>query len=236
MTQYNTLNLKLPNSQINKLKFGIKNGTEVTLKLSSNVVGDSNDENNFPHKLLFTNTQVLRLCIVFPNGLSANIKISKTQSDKIGQSIFRSTFRTITKNWIAFNEKLLKPLAKSVLLPVVLTAAASAIDAVIHKKMFGSGHHSELSSRMTTSIILNEELNDIMKRVKSHEESGLLIKDISKTIKNQGKEQKSGFFSMSLETLGAGLLGNLIKGKDTIRAGEGMIRVGKDTIRAGQDF
>ena len=89
MTQYNTLNLKLPNSQINKLKSGLKNGTEVTLKLSSNVVGDSNDENNFPHKLLFTNTQVSRLCIVFPNGLSANIKISKTQSHKIGQSIFR---------------------------------------------------------------------------------------------------------------------------------------------------
>ena len=53
MTQYNALNLKLPNSQLNKLKSGIKNGTELTLKLSSNVVGDSNDENNFPHKLLF---------------------------------------------------------------------------------------------------------------------------------------------------------------------------------------
>ena len=89
---------------------------------------------------------------------------------------------------------------------------------------------------MTTSIILNEELNDIMKRVKSHEESGLLIKGISKTIKNEEKEQKSRFFSMSLDTLGASLLGNLIKGKDTIRAGEGMIRVGKGTIRAGQDF
>ena len=61
MTQYNTLNVKLSNSQLNKLKLGIKNGTEVTLKLSSNVVGDSNDENNFPHKLLLTNTQVLKL-------------------------------------------------------------------------------------------------------------------------------------------------------------------------------
>ena len=57
MTQYNTLNAKLSNSQLNKLKFGIKNGTEVTLKLSSNVVRDSNDENNFPHKLLLTNTK-----------------------------------------------------------------------------------------------------------------------------------------------------------------------------------
>ena len=56
MTQYNTLNLKLSNSQLNKLKSGIKNGTEVTLKLSSNVAGDSNDEHNFPHKLSLTNT------------------------------------------------------------------------------------------------------------------------------------------------------------------------------------
>ena len=63
MTQYNTLSVKLSNSQLNKLKSGIKNGTEVTLKLSSNVGGDSNDENNFPHRLLLTNTQVSkRLC------------------------------------------------------------------------------------------------------------------------------------------------------------------------------
>ena len=61
MTQYNTLNVKLSNSQLNKLKFGIKYGTEVTLKLSSNVLGDSNDENNFPHKLVLTNAQVSKL-------------------------------------------------------------------------------------------------------------------------------------------------------------------------------
>ena len=52
MSQYNTLNVKLSNSQINKLKLGVKNGTEVTLKISSNVVGDSNDQSNFPHNLL----------------------------------------------------------------------------------------------------------------------------------------------------------------------------------------
>ena len=61
MTQYNTLNVKLSNSQLNRLKSGIKNGPQVTLKLSSNVDDDSNDENNFPHKLLLTNTQVSRL-------------------------------------------------------------------------------------------------------------------------------------------------------------------------------
>ena len=86
MTQYNILNLKLSNSQINKLKSGTKNGTEVTLKLSSNVVGDSNHENNFPHNMLLTNTQVLRLRKAFASGSAANTKLSKTQLQKIGQS------------------------------------------------------------------------------------------------------------------------------------------------------
>ena len=71
MTQYNTLNVKLSNSQLNKLKSGIKTVTKVTLKLSSNVVDDSNDENNFPDKLLLANTQVSRLCKAFANN-SAN--------------------------------------------------------------------------------------------------------------------------------------------------------------------
>ena len=86
MTQYNNLNIKLSNFQLNELKYGIKNSTEVTLRLSSNVVGDSNDENNFPHKLLLTNTQVSRLPKGFANNSSAYIKLSKTQLHKIGQS------------------------------------------------------------------------------------------------------------------------------------------------------
>ena len=73
MSQYNTLNVKLSNSQLNKLKSAIKNGTKVTLRLSSNVFGDSNDENNFPHQLLLTNTQVSRLRKAFANDSSASI-------------------------------------------------------------------------------------------------------------------------------------------------------------------
>ena len=72
-------------SQLNKFKSGTKNGTEVTLKISSNVVGDSNDENNFPHKLLLTNTQVSNLSKAFANNSTANIKLSKTQLHKTGQ-------------------------------------------------------------------------------------------------------------------------------------------------------
>ena len=79
MAQYNTLNVKLSNSRFHKLESRIKNGTEITLKVSSNVVEDSNDENNFPHKLLLTNTQIF---VNFP----ANIKLSKIQLHKIGLS------------------------------------------------------------------------------------------------------------------------------------------------------
>ena len=77
MTQYNTLNVKLSNSQLNKLKSGIKNGTELILNLSSNVVGSSNDKTNFPHKLLLTIAQVSRIRKAFANSLQANIKFSK---------------------------------------------------------------------------------------------------------------------------------------------------------------
>ena len=86
MTQYNTLNVKLSHSQLNKLKSGINNGTEVNFKVSSNFIGDSNDDNNFLHKLLLTNTNVSRLRKAFANGSSANIKLSKTQLREIGQS------------------------------------------------------------------------------------------------------------------------------------------------------
>ena len=83
MTQCNTLNVKLSNSQLNKLKSGINNGTEVTLKISSNIVGESNDENSFPHKLLLTDTQVSRLRKGFTNSSSANIKLSFAKNKTI---------------------------------------------------------------------------------------------------------------------------------------------------------
>ena len=78
MTRYNSLNVKLSNTQLNKSKLGITNGPEVTLNLSSNVIGDSNDEANFPLKLLLTDTQNSRLSKAFADNLSANIKLSKT--------------------------------------------------------------------------------------------------------------------------------------------------------------
>ena len=68
MTQYNILNVKLSNSQLNKLKSGVKNGTEVTLNVSSKLIGNCNDETNFPHKILLTDTEVSKICKVFANG------------------------------------------------------------------------------------------------------------------------------------------------------------------------
>ena len=105
-------------------------------------------------------------------------------------------------------------------------AAALTTDAAIHKKMLRSG--------FTSLIISNKEMNDIIKIIKSPKESGLLMRDVSETIKNEAKEQKGGFLSMLLGTLGASLLGNLWAGKDTIRAGEWTIRAGEGTIRAGE--
>ena len=74
MTQYNSLNVKLSNSQLNKLKSAIKNKTKVVLRLSWNMVGNSNDETNFPHKLLLTNRKVINLRKAFANYLSTDIK------------------------------------------------------------------------------------------------------------------------------------------------------------------
>ena len=85
MTQYNTSNVKLSNSQLNKLKSGIKNGTEVTLNLSSYFIGNSKDETHFPHKLSLTDTEVSKIRRAFANGFSANIKFSKTQLSKMIQ-------------------------------------------------------------------------------------------------------------------------------------------------------
>ena len=121
----------------------------------------------------------------------------------------------------------IKPLAKSVLVPLGLTAAASAADAGIHKKILGSGHNNR------TLIILNDETDDILKIVKSLEDSGVLLKGVSETIQIEAKEQRGGFLSMLLGTLGASLLGDLLtknlSGKGTIRAGKGVIRAGYES-------
>ena len=86
MTQYNSLKVKLSNSQLNKFKSAIKNETDVVLRLSSNMIGDSNNKANFPHELLLTDRQVSSIRKAFANNSSINIKLSKTQLSKMIQS------------------------------------------------------------------------------------------------------------------------------------------------------
>ena len=128
-------------------------------------------------------------------------------------------------------KSVIKPLAKSVLIPLGLTAAASAADAGIHKKILGSGHNNN-----TTLIISNHEMDDILKIVKSLEDSGVLLKGVSETIQHEAREQRGGFLSMLLGTLGASLLGDILSkglsGKGKIRAGEGTIRAGYGSKRS----
>ena len=125
--------------------------------------------------------------------------------------------------------KVAMPLAKKVLAPLGISAAMSAIDGSIKKKMFGSG--ATKGAGTTTLIISNDEMDDILKIVKSLENSGLLLKGVSETIQHEAKEQRGGFLSMLLGTLGASLPGDILSGKGVIRAGEGTIRAGYGSRR-----
>ena len=146
MTQYNPLTVKLSNSQINKLKSAIKNSTEETF----NIDGDSNDENDFSHKLLLTSTQVSKLRKAFANTCSANIKLWKTRLRKIEESrwFLDRLSGLLLKTELPLTGNVLKPLAKSVFIPLGLTEAASATNAATHKKLLWFG--------FKTLIISNE--------------------------------------------------------------------------------
>ena len=172
MTQYNSLNVKLSNSQLNKLKSSIKNETDVVLRISSNMVGNSNDNTNISHELLLSDRQVANIRKAFANHSSTDIKLSKTQLSKMIQSggFLGRLLGPLLKTGLPLMKSVIKPLAKSVLIPLGLAAAASAADAGIHKKILGSGHNN------TTLIISNDEMDDILKTVKSLEDYGVFIK------------------------------------------------------------
>ena len=190
--QYNSLNIKLSNSRLNKLK----NKTEVVLILSSNMVGD--DDTNFPHKLLLTNRQVANIREAFANYLSADINLSKTQLSKMTQLVgfLGSLLGLLLKTGLPLMKNVIKPLAKSVLVPSGVTAAA-ATDAGMHKRILG--YDRPLSSALpyghswhnnTILIISNDEIKDIVEIGKSLEDSSLLFKRVSEKIQNKAKEQK----------------------------------------------
>ena len=233
MTQYNSLNVKLSISQLSKLKSSIKNENDVVLRLSSNMVGNSNDNNNFPHELLLTNRQVANIRKASAKNTSIDIKLSKTQLSKMIQSggFLGRLLGPLLKTGLPLMKSVIKSLPKSVLIPLGLMAAASAADAGMHQKILGSGHNNN-----TTLIISNDEMDDILKIVKSLEDSGVLLKGVSETIQHEAKEQTEGFLSMLLSTLGASLLGDVLSkgfsGRGVIRAGEGTIRAGYGSKRS----
>ena len=183
MVECNTVNAKLSNSQLNKLKSAVKNNEGKTLRISAKMF----NSDNLPHELLLTTRQTTKLRNTIENNMSTDIKLSKAQVSKIIQSggFLGKLLGPLLKTGLLLIKNVIKPLAKSVLAPLGLTAAMSAVDAGIQKKIFGSG--------TTTLVISNEEMNGIMKIVQALENSGILLKGVTKTIKNETKEQKGGF-------------------------------------------
>ena len=229
MTKYNRLNTNLSNSQLNKLKSATKNEKDVVIRLSSIMIGSPNDKTNFPHELLLTSRQVSSIRKAFANNSSVDIKLSKAQLSKMIQSggNLGKLDGPLLKTGLLLMKSVITPVDKSVLIPLGLAAAASAADAGIHKKILGSGNNVALT-------ISNNEIEDLIKIVKSLEDSGLLLKGVTESVQNEIKEQKGGFLSMLLGTLGASLLGNLLTGKGAFLAGERGNKKGKEIHRAGE--
>ena len=213
MVEYNKTDCKLSNIQLRKLKKAVKDGSELVLRLA--IKNFSKDE--LPHELFLTTRQSTKLRNAVNNNMSTDIKFSKAQLKKLIQSggFLGSLLSKIAGPLM----KVAMPLAKNVLAPLGLSAAMSAIDGGIQKKMRDDG---------IKLMIDNEDMNDIMKIIKALEKPGILLSGVGKTIENEVKEQKGGFLSMLLGTLGASLLGNLLTdGKEMMRAGEGIMRAGE---------
>ena len=218
MVEYSKVNVRLSNTQLQKLQDAVKDNTGTTLRINLKML----DRNDLPHELLLTTRQKAKLRKALNNNTSTDIKLSKAQITKIIQS--DGFLGSLLSKLAGPLMKVAAPSAKNVLAPLGITATASAIDAGIQKKIHGSG--------TTTLIISDEEMNDIIKIVQALEDSNTLLKGLTNTIRNETKEQKGRFLSMLLGTLGASLLGNLLAGKGIARAGAENNK-GKEIVRAG---
>ena len=178
------------------------------------------DGNDLPHELLLTTRQRTKLRNAFNNNMSTGVKLSKAQISKIIQS--GRFLGLLLSKLVGPLMKVAISLAKNVLALQGITAAASAIDIGIQKKIHGSG--------TTNLIISNKEIDNILKIVQALEDSNILLKGVTQTIKNEAKEQKGGFLRMLLGTLGVSLLGNILAGKGIIRAGSGRRSLNSSTL------
>ena len=220
MVEYTKINCKLTNVKLRKLNKSVKSNEGVTLRLG--IKKFNKDE--LPHALLLTTRQNTKLRNAINNNLATDIKLSKAQIKKVIQS--GGFLGKLLSKLAGPLMKVALSLAKNVLAPLGLTAAMSAIDGSIQKKIHGSG---------VKLIIEQEDMNDIIKIIEALENSGILLKGVTKTIENETKEQREGFLGMLLGTLGASLLGNLLTGGNCImRAGDGIVRAGDGIVRAGE--
>ena len=218
MFKYSEVNGKLTNVQLNKLKKAVKPNEGATLRLGFR--NFNKDER--PHELLLTTRQDTKLRNAVNNNSATDIKLSKTQIKKLIQS--GGFLGNLLSKLAGPLMKVALPLAKNVLAPCDLAASMSAIDGSIQKKIHDSGTTKGAGVKL---IIEKEDMNDIVKIIKALENSGILLKGVSKAIKNETKEQKAGFLSMLPGTLGASLLDNLLTGgKGITRAGDGIVRAG----------
>ena len=202
MVKYSRVNVKITDAQLKKQKTDVKNKAGTTLRMNSKML----DRNDLPHELLLTTRQKTKLKNVFSNNMSTDLKLSKIiQSGRFLGSLLSKLVGPLLKVAI--------PLTKNVLAQLGITAAASAIDAGIQKKIHGLG--------TTALIISNEEMSEIMTIVQALKDSNILLKGVTRTTTNETKKQQGGFLSMLLGTLEASLLGNLLAGKGIVRAGSG---------------
>ena len=214
MVEYTKVNDKLTNLQLSKLKKAVKSNEGTTLRIG---IKNFNKE-DLPHALLLTTRQSTKLRNAINNNSATDIKLSKAQIKKLIQS--GGFLGKLLSKLAGPLMKVALLLAKNVLAPLGLTAAISAIDGSTQKKIHGSG---------IKLIIEQEDMNDVMKIIEALENSGILLKAVSKTIENETKEQRGGFISMLLGTLGASLLGNLLTGKGIMRAGDGIVRADEES-------
>ena len=210
MVEYSKINCKLTNVQLNKLKKAVKSNEGRTLRLG--IKSFNKDET--PHELLLTTRQNTKSRNAINDNSAIDIKLSKSQIKKLIQS--GGFLEKLLSKLADPLMKVAMPLAKNVLASLGLAAAMSAIDVSIQKKIHGSG---------VKLIIEQEDMQDVIKIIKELENSDILLKGVSKTIENEIKEQREGFLSMLLGTLGASLLGNLLTGKGI--TGDGILRAGE---------
>ena len=190
MVEYIKVNVKLTNLQLSKLKKTVKSNEGETLRIG---IKNFNKE-DLPHELLLTTRQSTKLRNAINNNSASDIKLSKAQIKKFLGKNFLGFLGKLLSKLVGPLMKVALPLAKNVLAPLGLTAAMSAIDGSIQKKIHGSG---------IKLIIEEEDMKDIMKIIEALENSGIFLKGVSKTIENETKEQRGGFLSMLLSTLGA---------------------------------